>query len=242
MKKKILVMAILLLAVLVSAVPALAHAPAEGTVYEGDSVPGGVALGDTRTQVQAAYGDPFSCTKAYEVDDELRAGGGQRDSLIEAARAEMDTPLTNKQAVTLSQEIEKAFGACIDRVHTNSEGKPVFNGWAIYKSETQVFRIPIFGGGSKVKAFEWKGQPVAFIGVARPNEAAEMVANSEFLPFVYFQASDEYILETAEKSIQGDEEASRRLTISRLRFLGVRCPTLRDSGVLAAGRERLSGV
>ena len=37
MKKKILVMAILLLAVLVSAVPALAHAPAEGTVVEGVS-------------------------------------------------------------------------------------------------------------------------------------------------------------------------------------------------------------
>jgi hypothetical protein len=70
MKKKVLVMVIILLAVLVSAVPALAHAPAEGIVVEGVSVPGGVSLGDTRTQVQTAYGDPFSCTKLYEVDDD----------------------------------------------------------------------------------------------------------------------------------------------------------------------------
>lgn len=69
MKKKTLVMVIVLLAVLVSAVPALAAAPATGTVYEGVSVPG-VSLGDTRAQVQAAYGDPYSCTKAYEVDDD----------------------------------------------------------------------------------------------------------------------------------------------------------------------------
>jgi hypothetical protein len=34
MKKKILVMAIILLAVLVSAVPALADEPAEGTAYD----------------------------------------------------------------------------------------------------------------------------------------------------------------------------------------------------------------
>jgi hypothetical protein len=70
MKKKTAVMVIVLLAVLVSALPALAAAPVTGTVVEGVSVPGGVALGDTRTQVQAAYGDPFSCTKAYEVDDD----------------------------------------------------------------------------------------------------------------------------------------------------------------------------
>ncbi len=68
--KKILVMVIVLLAVLVSAVPALAHAPAAGTVVEGLNVPGGVALGDTRVQVQAAYGDPFSCTSGYNVDDD----------------------------------------------------------------------------------------------------------------------------------------------------------------------------
>jgi hypothetical protein len=69
MKKKILVMAIILLAVLVSAVPALADEPAEGTAYEGVSVPG-VALGDTRAQVQAAYGNPYSCTSGYHVDDD----------------------------------------------------------------------------------------------------------------------------------------------------------------------------
>ena len=61
---------VLLVAVLsLSAVaPVLAHAPATGTVFEGVSVPG-VALGDTRAQVQAAYGDPYSCQSGYVVDD-----------------------------------------------------------------------------------------------------------------------------------------------------------------------------
>jgi hypothetical protein len=54
---------------LVIAIPVLAHAPAEGIVVEGVSVPG-VALGDTRAQVQTAYGDPYSCTKGYEIDDD----------------------------------------------------------------------------------------------------------------------------------------------------------------------------
>jgi hypothetical protein len=39
---------------------ALAAAPAEGIVVEGQSVPG-VALGDSRAQVEAAYGQPASC-------------------------------------------------------------------------------------------------------------------------------------------------------------------------------------
>jgi hypothetical protein len=39
---------------------ALAAAPAEGIVVEGQSVPG-VALGDSRAQVEAAYGQPESC-------------------------------------------------------------------------------------------------------------------------------------------------------------------------------------
>jgi hypothetical protein len=54
---------------LTAVIPVLAAAPAEGTVVEGVSVPG-VALGDTRAQVQAAYGDPFSCTSGYNVDDD----------------------------------------------------------------------------------------------------------------------------------------------------------------------------
>ena len=77
MKKKTLVMVVILLAVLVTAIPALAHAPAEGTVVEGVSVPG-IALGDTRAQVDDAYGHPASCTYlsgatcSYNVE-----GGGQ---------------------------------------------------------------------------------------------------------------------------------------------------------------------
>jgi hypothetical protein len=62
----VLLVAVLSLAV---ALPAFAAAPATGTVVEGERVPG-VALGDTRAQVQAAYGDPYSCTKGYEVDDD----------------------------------------------------------------------------------------------------------------------------------------------------------------------------
>jgi hypothetical protein len=66
--KRITVFVVLLLS-LVIAIPVLAHAPADGTVVEGVSVPG-VALGDTRAQVQEAWGDPYSCTKGYEVDDD----------------------------------------------------------------------------------------------------------------------------------------------------------------------------
>jgi hypothetical protein len=69
-RKKITVFVVVLIS-LVAAIPAFAAAPAEGTVVEGVSVPG-VALGDTRGQVQTAYGDPYSCTKGYEVDDDAK--------------------------------------------------------------------------------------------------------------------------------------------------------------------------
>ena len=60
---------VVVLVSLVLAMPVLAHAPAEGKVVEGVSVPG-VSLSDTRVQVQAAWGDPWSCTTGYEVDDD----------------------------------------------------------------------------------------------------------------------------------------------------------------------------
>jgi len=66
--KKMTILVVVLFS-LVIASPVLADAPAVGTVVEGVSVPG-VALGDTRAQVQEAYGDPYSCTKGYEVDDD----------------------------------------------------------------------------------------------------------------------------------------------------------------------------
>ena len=69
MFRKSMTILIVVLFSLTAAIPALAHAPADGTVVEGVSVPG-VALGDTRAQVQAAYGDPFSCTSGYNVDDD----------------------------------------------------------------------------------------------------------------------------------------------------------------------------
>jgi hypothetical protein len=62
---------VVVLVSLVAAIPAFAATPAEGTVVEGVSVPG-VALGDTRAQVQTAYGDPYSCTKGYELDDDAK--------------------------------------------------------------------------------------------------------------------------------------------------------------------------
>jgi hypothetical protein len=78
MKQKVLVIVVTLLAVLVTAIPALADAPSTGTVVEGVSVPG-VALGDTRAQVETTYGGPASCTHTpyyetckYDVD-----GGGR---------------------------------------------------------------------------------------------------------------------------------------------------------------------
>lgn len=78
MRRKVLVLAVILLAVVLTVPTALADAPATGTVVEGVSVPG-IALGDTRVQVEAAYGGPASCTQTpyyesckYDVD-----GGGQ---------------------------------------------------------------------------------------------------------------------------------------------------------------------
>jgi hypothetical protein len=67
MKQKALVLTVILLAVLVTTIPALAHAPATGTVYEGVSVPG-VALDDTRAEVEAAYGHPASCKNSDYLD------------------------------------------------------------------------------------------------------------------------------------------------------------------------------
>lgn len=66
--KKLTILVIVVFS-LVIASPVLADAPAVGTAVEGVSVPG-VALGDTRAQVQAFYGDPYSCTTGYEVDDD----------------------------------------------------------------------------------------------------------------------------------------------------------------------------
>jgi hypothetical protein len=56
---------------LTAVVPVLAAAPATGTVIEGVSVPG-VALGDTRAQVQAAYGAPYTCQSGSVPDDKAK--------------------------------------------------------------------------------------------------------------------------------------------------------------------------
>lgn len=68
MRRKVLLLVVTALAILATAIPALAAAPAEGTVIEGHSVPGGVALGDTRAQVETAYGAPASCQNLSYYD------------------------------------------------------------------------------------------------------------------------------------------------------------------------------
>lgn len=57
--KRVMVL-VVVLASLALALPVLAAAPGEGTVYEGVSVPG-IALGDTRAAVEASVGPPRSC-------------------------------------------------------------------------------------------------------------------------------------------------------------------------------------
>ena len=53
---------------LLSTLSALAAVPEFGTVIEGQSVPG-VALGDTREQVEAAYGEPTRCQSVQNPGD-----------------------------------------------------------------------------------------------------------------------------------------------------------------------------
>ena len=77
MSKKVMLITIAVVISLITAVPVLAAAPTEGTVIEGVSVPG-IALGFTRAQVEATYGEPDSCQGGdasycqFPVD-----GGGQ---------------------------------------------------------------------------------------------------------------------------------------------------------------------
>jgi len=68
---------------LLLALPAMAAAPAEGEVIEGDSVPG-LALGDNRAQAEASYGQPGSCQSVEAAGDRAFCsfpvdGGGQVD-------------------------------------------------------------------------------------------------------------------------------------------------------------------
>jgi hypothetical protein len=67
-RKRMTILVVVLFS-LAAVIPVFAAAPATGTVYEGVSVPG-VALGDTRAQVDTAFGNPASCTTGYEVDDD----------------------------------------------------------------------------------------------------------------------------------------------------------------------------
>ncbi|MEJ2266125.1 MAG: hypothetical protein P8X95_21970 [Anaerolineales bacterium] len=60
MKRKSWVLLAVLLAALAAAMPALAAVPNEGTVYEGESVPG-IELGFSRAEVEASYGQPERC-------------------------------------------------------------------------------------------------------------------------------------------------------------------------------------
>lgn len=85
MRRKVLVLAVMALAVGLFPTVALADAPAGGIVEEGVGVPG-VALGDTRDAVNAAYGGPASCRDSQYPDGrqgldascEYRVDGGGR--------------------------------------------------------------------------------------------------------------------------------------------------------------------
>lgn len=59
---------VVVLVSLAAALPAFAAAPAEGTVFEGVSVPG-IALGDTRAELVSAIGQPKSCSSVDELGD-----------------------------------------------------------------------------------------------------------------------------------------------------------------------------
>jgi hypothetical protein len=65
MFRKLLVISIVLFAGAFVAA-ALAAPPLDGTVFEGESVPG-VGLGDTREEVYLAYGDPDRCQHAVTI-------------------------------------------------------------------------------------------------------------------------------------------------------------------------------
>jgi hypothetical protein len=66
-RKRITVLVVVLVS-LVAAIPAFAAAPAEGTVFEGVSVPG-IDLGDSREQVEAVYGPPRGCHDINVIND-----------------------------------------------------------------------------------------------------------------------------------------------------------------------------
>lgn len=68
MKRKSWVLLAVLLAALVTAMPALAAVPDEGIVYEGVSVPG-IELGFSRAEVEASHGQPYRCQNFAVPDD-----------------------------------------------------------------------------------------------------------------------------------------------------------------------------
>ena len=77
---------------LLSTLPALAAVPEFGTVIEGESVPG-VALGSTREQIEAAFGEPTRCQSGQNpgdaasctwILDDYIGQGGQVQSQVSA--------------------------------------------------------------------------------------------------------------------------------------------------------------
>jgi hypothetical protein len=90
---------------LLSALPALAAVPEFGTVIEGESVPG-VALGSTREQIEAAYGEPTRCQSGQNPGDaasctwiveDYIGQGGQIQSQVSAGFRGPDGGSTNNR-------------------------------------------------------------------------------------------------------------------------------------------------
>ena len=74
MKRKALILVVILLVSLATAIPVLAAVPAVGTVTEGAGVPG-IDLGDSRAQVEAAFGQPASCQNLPYYDGRQGVNG-----------------------------------------------------------------------------------------------------------------------------------------------------------------------
>jgi hypothetical protein len=70
LRKSLFVLLVVVLS-LTTVMPVLAAAPATGIVVEGVSVPG-IALGDTRAQVETAYGDPYTCQSSSVPGNKAR--------------------------------------------------------------------------------------------------------------------------------------------------------------------------
>ena len=105
MKRKLWVLLGVLLATLVTAVPAFAAVPNSGAVKEGVSVPG-IGLGFTRTDVEASYGQPYYCqTYALPGDNAFCTFRSSNGGLVSVRYRGMDGGFANNSQSDVVTEI-----------------------------------------------------------------------------------------------------------------------------------------